>query len=301
MAKSSKLNHRRHPRQRPSIEDSVISDLPKAAERGDVKRLQEILDREPARVNEQSVVNYPLHSALGQNQIRAAKLLIDRGADVNTKGLDGMTALHLCASHDSAKNEVARLLLDRGAYIEAVDRYGRTPLHFAAEEQIGGFRVARGLIRLLKARGAHYGIAPAALLGDAKRVREALVENPGAFRSLLPIMQEKLLVLVVDDPEVLKLLLESGANANSGNRNRRFLLHWVRNPESAELLLQHGAHVNALDNSDRTPLQIAEDPALREVLRRHGGKMRGTYRRSKRVRIQSHTAKRKKSQRTPLR
>jgi len=74
--------------------------------------------------------NTPLHRASYDNQIKTAKLLIDRGADVKAKDNNGQTPLHWASIENYI--ELAELLLDRGADVKAKDDDGETPLHWAS-------------------------------------------------------------------------------------------------------------------------------------------------------------------------
>ena len=62
----------------------------------------------------------PLHYAT--YSLELAKLLLDRGADINMANDLGITPLHL-----TRDTEVARLLLERGANANAVNNDGKTP------------------------------------------------------------------------------------------------------------------------------------------------------------------------------
>jgi ankyrin repeat protein len=75
----------------------------------------------------------PLHVASRRNRIEIAKLLIDRGADVEAK-VDGWTPLHLASRWNCI--ETAKLLLERGADVEAKDDCGQTPLHLAQSDEM---------------------------------------------------------------------------------------------------------------------------------------------------------------------
>jgi orotate phosphoribosyltransferase len=63
----------------------------------------------------------PLHTAIWENQIDAARLLIDAGADVNAPGEDGYTPLH--AAIAQADVALARRLTERGASWDAVNKF----------------------------------------------------------------------------------------------------------------------------------------------------------------------------------
>jgi ankyrin repeat protein len=78
------------------------------------------------------------------------RLLIDRGADLQTRDEEGRTALHWAAT--CWFRAIARLLIDRGADLQAQDQQGNTPLHWALENG----RVATA--RLLIDREADIGI-----------------------------------------------------------------------------------------------------------------------------------------------
>jgi ankyrin repeat protein len=65
------------------------------------------------------------------------KQLIDAGADVTVKNLDGATALHYLARITNPENakqyvELLKLLLRKGAAVNEVNRHNETPLHQAA-------------------------------------------------------------------------------------------------------------------------------------------------------------------------
>jgi uncharacterized protein len=69
----------------------------------------------------------PLMLAAINNQLELAKVLIDRGADVNRQG---WTPLHYAATR--GHREMIRLLLDHDAYIDSESANGTTPLMLAA-------------------------------------------------------------------------------------------------------------------------------------------------------------------------
>ena len=77
----------------------------------------------------------PLGSAAAAGSTEAARLLLDAGADVNTRGREGgFTPLHSAAQ--SGTDDLVRLLLERGADRDARTNDGRTPLDLAANDTI---------------------------------------------------------------------------------------------------------------------------------------------------------------------
>ena len=73
----------------------------------------------------------PLHYASrfghrDRDHFRVARLLIERGADPNTRGYAGFTALHEASKHRNI--ETARLLIQHGANVEVKSNFGMTPL-----------------------------------------------------------------------------------------------------------------------------------------------------------------------------
>jgi len=64
-------------------------------------------------------------------KIDLARLLIDRGANVNCRGEEGGTPLHEAAGNGNL--DLAKLLIEHGANINAKDDHGKTPLTIALE------------------------------------------------------------------------------------------------------------------------------------------------------------------------
>jgi len=81
-----------------------------------------------ADVNKQSTWGAPLHAAASRGMTDTVVLLLDRGADPNVQWQQ-MTPLHLAARN--GRLEVVRLLLDRGADINAATQLDEPALHFA--------------------------------------------------------------------------------------------------------------------------------------------------------------------------
>jgi ankyrin repeat protein len=77
---------------------------------------------------------WPLNYALSNGEYEIAKLLIEKGANVNSTQSDGSTPLHLAIY--SIKYEIIELLVQKGADLNSKDEYGSTPLDIALQGQI---------------------------------------------------------------------------------------------------------------------------------------------------------------------
>ena len=70
-----------------------------------------------------------LHFAAGGGDIESAKLLLEKGLQINTVDDEGNTPLHMASTF--GQGEMVRFLLDRGADIHAKTKRGHTPLEVA--------------------------------------------------------------------------------------------------------------------------------------------------------------------------
>ncbi len=143
-----------------------------AADSNDVKLAKFLLGR-GANVNARDYFGItPLHQATIRGSYDVAKLLIEKGADVNARDKYGYTPLHLAAIYNRVR--MAKLLIEKGANINARDNYGNTPLHYCATTK-GTYSVAK----LLLEKGANpnvknkRGKTPLELAQEAKNYRIA--------------------------------------------------------------------------------------------------------------------------------
>lgn len=221
-----------------------------------------------------------LHWAAYNDDIAAARKLIDTGADVKAANRYGLTPLSLACTNGSA--EMTRLLLEAGADANAALPGGETPLMTAARS--GNAAV----VKLLLAHGAKVdpredrhgqtALMWAAAEGHVDVVK-ALMAAGADIRARLASGFTPLLFAVREgQPGVVKVLLDAGLDVNepvpaphAGTKRPRgspaigsTALHIaVANAhfELAAMLLDRGANPNA-DGPGYTPLHIL--PSIRK-------------------------------------
>jgi ankyrin repeat protein len=147
----------------PLVQAGPELDVFEAAALGATERLRDLLDREPALVGAWSADGgQPLHFAAFFANPEAARVLVDRGADVNAvaRGFNNVAPLHSAAAGGS--REICLMLMERGSDVNARQQGGFTALHAAAQNADGE------LVRALLAAGAD----AAAATDDGKTARD---------------------------------------------------------------------------------------------------------------------------------
>jgi hypothetical protein len=124
--------------QLPSRAVKFHSTLPihNAVTTGDIDRVRELLDQNPALIKSPETVGgtglLPLQVAALEGQLEIAKLLLERGADLESRwSLNNATPL-LLALH-SKHPELAKYFILQGANVNASDSMKRTPLKYAID------------------------------------------------------------------------------------------------------------------------------------------------------------------------
>ena len=111
-------------------------DVHEAAAIGDGDRLRALLEENPALVSVWSEDGFtPLHFAAFFGHPEAAKLLVERGADLEARSTNEQFALDAAPLHSASAAghiEACRVLLDAGADVNAVQHGGYTALLDAA-------------------------------------------------------------------------------------------------------------------------------------------------------------------------
>lgn len=166
-----------------------------------------------------------LHKALEDGRTDIAAYLLEKGADVNAKAIEGVTPLHIVGDATLTSR-----LIDKGARIEATSDTLGTPLNAAILS--GLYEVAEVLI----AHGAET---------DARDAHRSTPLHHASGRG---------------DLDSVRLLVSKGADVNASNEPGFRPLHWAAGNghlEVVELLLSNGARSNVVGANGRSPLDMA--------------------------------------------
>jgi ankyrin repeat protein len=76
----------------------------------------------------------PLSYAAQSGQNDAVSLLLEKGAEADSRDKDGRTPLsYAVGGYLSPRGKIIQLLLQKNAQVNSMDKYGRTPLSYVAE------------------------------------------------------------------------------------------------------------------------------------------------------------------------
>ncbi|KAL9035559.1 MAG: hypothetical protein Q9214_006523, partial [Letrouitia sp. 1 TL-2023] len=182
--------------------------------------------------------NRRLLSASESDDVGELRSALDDGADINTKGITGFTALSKAV--EKGHERVVRYLLEHGADIDMKCSLKGTALHSAADD------------------------------GLASMVKVLLEFNPNLEAQGIEQKTPLQYAARKGDVESIDLLLDKGANINSKNEHQETALwlavDWKR-ANAVRRLLDRGADVNIPNYEDRAPLHKAAYMGLKEITR----------------------------------
>ncbi|MBI3320033.1 MAG: ankyrin repeat domain-containing protein [Candidatus Omnitrophica bacterium] len=228
-------------------------DICTAAHIGDLDRVKELLDEEPALANRVSdYVTYyvgsgsPLRNAAAKGHIEIVKLLLDRGADPNLRE-EGI-APHGHALYSAVYNghfETAKLLLEHGAYANPAVESSADALSIAIRKS------DQRMIELLASYGGARSVDLLACYGDVREAaavfaaNPALADNPEALANAAADGHEAFVRLMLRyQPDLAKRFQPNPRSGTVGAKTR----------ESTELLFEHGMNPSQPDWLRTTPL-----------------------------------------------
>ena len=214
-----------------------------------------------------------LQWAASYGDITMAKLLLDKGADINWIGPYFQTVLHYATLGDHP--DMVKWILEKGAEI-GVNGDGRSPLHIAAVR--GNTAIVKHLIKhkceldtIDKFNFSPFSLA--CLRGHFSIVKHFMDNSsPGTD---LNLNDGLLRSAECGHLEVIEYLLSHNADVNTLNSLGESPLSIASRGQyiSVQLLLQNGAKLNVVDKRGYTPLQHAvlrEQIDIATTLIRHG-------------------------------
>ena len=179
-----------------------------------------------------------LHICAKENAINLAQLLIEKGADINSRDAQYYTPLYTAAEY--GKSAMTELLLVNHADVKATDSMGRTPLHAALYKEPS--------------------LEVVAMLINAKVDKDATSKN--GMTALTIAVQHDL-------PAAARLLLQHGADVEGpALLGERLLLTAVRSKRdwAVKLLLENGAYLVGRNALGETALYIAVKEAQESIV-----------------------------------
>jgi ankyrin repeat protein len=170
----------------------------------------------------------PLMYAIQNQDTNLVKILVLNGADIDKKPDNDIPGLISAVVTDNL--DIAEYLIRKGAYIDITDNYGNTPLMYAAAY---GYDVMADMLLYYEA-------------GVNKK------NNSGTDALMIASFY--------GDYELADILIRGGAAINSQDNKGYSALHCaVQNgyADIADLLIDHGADINCKTNNNFSPIAIA--------------------------------------------
>ncbi|KAH8982526.1 ankyrin repeat-containing domain protein [Lactarius akahatsu] len=264
-----------------SLRDSTAKPLYYSALCGFCDLVEHLAKKHPQHVNDfGGEYGYPLVAALHRGHIRVAELLFQLGANVDVRGTEEQTPLHIVLRwpYNSAVGAV-QFLLQHGADVNVRRKDLSTALHLAADWW--DFEVGPMLLCCrvgVNSRNAGGKALPFPKNeGNCSNLVQLLLEH-GAEVNFRDKNDSTALhyTLLKQCINVARLLLDHGADVNAEDNFGRTPLHLVSEAEGysdevrfsvAQLLIERGADVNARDKDHKTPLHYACSPPKLELVR----------------------------------
>ncbi|GIX06067.1 MAG: hypothetical protein KatS3mg115_0470 [Candidatus Poribacteria bacterium] len=234
------------------LQAGALYDVHTAAYLGELDRLQELLDRDPAALERTLPQWHPVWHPYPEP-------LDDPHA--------APYATPLCYAVAAGQFEAARLLIERGAEVR---RHSWHLLNFAGDNE--------AIVRLLLEAGADPQKLNRPVVTDQEGVSRLLAEHGAPVDPNAPNRMGWPPIVYVcrgdrgEHPEKVRKLLAWGADVHATNRKGKTALHVAAKAgflRSAEALLEGGAEINRPDPAGETPLF----DAIRATLRRKDRKI----------------------------
>ncbi|KAN0141757.1 hypothetical protein V8E53_000219 [Lactarius tabidus] len=218
--------------------------------------------------------NTLLHFAASEGDLQLARVLLERIPEVvNSQNDDGSTAFLLALKRQN--HDIAWLLLDHNPDVHACDEYGYTPLHVAVcNGKLDICRILLERNADVNSQNHHRStpLLLASEYGTPDLVQLMLDHNADVHVCDADGDTPLHYATLGGKVEVAQLLLKLDIEVNSRNNKGSTPLHLasagyrVGNPEIVRLLLDHGADAQARNLSGKTASEVARGPNEQEIV-----------------------------------
>lgn len=234
------------------MDNPSLSNLIGNISSGNFESANEILENEPYVVKMQDFKgDTALHLMVSSDNANAVKWLLNNGANPKTPNKEGDTPLHLAASYGNVK--VAQLLLAKGSDTEAVNKLANKPFNNSTPFE----SYTQTLFRLNTNSQGNTSLHLAVLNGHHEMV-ELLLDHRASITAMNGMGSTPLkLAVITDKVAMAQLLLDKGAvdTINMGDIPPLHQAIDQDNFDMVKLLLERGANIEATDRDQNTPLQ----------------------------------------------
>ena len=255
-----------------------------ACKNGSIDRIEDLLNKKGTNVNDEDDERntYLIHTA-SNGYFKAARILIDKGAIVDTQNDKGETALHI-ASEKCHINYIKYILGEAKAKVGIRDKKGDTVLHKAAGSKEEQFQeTIRILVKYFKEQKVEIDI-----LNDEKFTALHIAAGIGKIDTIRMLIQNNADIYARDErnqnvlhkaanhpdaiKELVKFMIGKGENIinEMDNQGETALNTSVvaGNLESVEVLINNGANAFHLNKKKKTLLHMAAEKGFLEIVKK---------------------------------